>query len=151
MSNHIEVRFDWTMVGQITVAEEDLNWPPMPGGAGVYRYTLRLGDRTRYYVGETDNFRRRFSHYRRPGPSQTTNIRMHQRLRTLLATHGGEAEVAVASNVEYSVNGASVQDLTLPEVFTRRLLENAALVELAAGGHEIVNGKGFPAGELWPA
>jgi hypothetical protein len=75
---------------------------------------------------------------------------MKARLLTLLGEHGGTAELHVATEVSVSVAGAAVDVSTLPDVFVRRMLENAALVDVAAGGGEIVNGKGFPAGELWP-
>lgn len=116
----------------------------------MYRFTLRLGDRRRFYVGETDGYRRRFGHYAKPGPTQSTNIRMKARLLTLLREHRGTAELHVMTGVAVFAAGSPVDLTAVPDVFVRRLLENASLVEVAAGGGEIVNGKGFPAGELWP-
>jgi hypothetical protein len=120
----------------------------MPAGPGVYRFTLRLGDRARLYVGETDNFRRRFSHYANPGPTQSTNLKMKARLLELLNERGGQADVEVAVDVTLLLDGLSVKAADLPDVFVRRLLENAALLELASSQGEIINGKGFPSGEL---
>ena len=152
MASELSVRFEWTLVGPISASADGLTlqWPAIPPGSGAYRFTLRLGDRTRFYVGETDGYRRRFAHYANPGPTQSTNVKMKARLLTLLGEHRGTAELHVATEVAVSVVGSAVGLATLPDVFVRRLLENAALVDLAAGGGEIVNGKGFPPGELWP-
>jgi hypothetical protein len=148
----ITARFNWTPVGPIRADPDTraLIWPRMPAGSGVYRFTLRLGSRTRYYVGETDGYVRRFAHYANPGPTQSTNVKMKARLLTLLVDHGGAAELHVATGVSVTMDGQEVDVAPLPDVFVRRLVENAALVAVAASGGEIVNGKGFPTGELWP-
>lgn len=149
----ILVRWNWEPVGPIQIAEDaqTLRWPTMPSGSGAYRITLHLAGRTRTYVGETDGYKRRFHHYARPGPTQTTNIRMNARLVTLLAIHGGTAHIDVAISDQLEIDGAAVNAASLPEVFVRRLIENAALCDVAGGDGEIVNGRGFPEGELWPA
>ncbi|WP_336920686.1 hypothetical protein [Aquipuribacter sp. SD81] len=150
--SQLVVRWDWTAVGAIHIAEDGqtLDWPAMPAGAGVYRINLHLGERTRTYIGETDRYARRFRHYDRPGPSQTTNRRMKERLVTLLGVHGGTASVDVATSVSLESDRGPVELSNLPPVFVRRLLENAALCVERARGGEVVNGPGFPKGELWP-
>ncbi len=42
---------------------------------------IRIPNET-VYVGESDNLRRRISHYRNPGPTQRTNIRINDRIRS---------------------------------------------------------------------
>lgn len=142
------VQFSWQEVGPIVGTGTALVWPSMPPGGGVYRFTLQLGDRIRRYIGETDNYRRRFSHYASPGPTQSTNLRMKARLLELLNDKGGHARLEVAADVVLLLNGMTLDEEGLPEVFVRRLLENAALLEVAGSKGEIINGKGFPAGEL---
>ena len=110
--------------------------------------TLRLEERERVYVGETDTLRRRFSQYTNPGPSQGTSLRMRARLLELLNAKGGQAQLEVAVNIVLRVNGLTLSHADLPEVFLRRLLENAALLEVATSGREIINIKGFQAVEL---
>ena len=151
-SSEVTVRFDWTPVGPISASSDGLTlrWPSLPAGSGVYRFTLQLGSRTRFYIGETDGFKRRFAHYANPGPTQSTNVKMKARLLTLLGQYRGTAELHVATAVTLAVAGVAVDASNLPDVFVRRLLENAALVAVAADGGEIFNGKGFPSGELWP-
>ncbi len=148
MNHSIQVEYAWRHVGEVTADDGRLLWPAMPRGAGVYRFTLELDSRSRYYVGETDNYRRRFSHYANPGPTQTTNIKMNARLLHLLTRAGGAARVDIAVNVQLFRDGSPIGSSVLPDVFVRRLLENAALVETAATGGEIINGRGFPPGEL---
>ncbi len=90
------IDFDFEVVGQISVgADEKLRFPSLPTTPGVYRFRL-LGrsESTSAYIGETDNLRRRAYHYRNPGPSQQTNIRMQSRLRSHL-DKGGAVEFAV--------------------------------------------------------
>lgn len=146
--HEVTVRFGWANVGPITGTGAGLTWPALPAGAGVYRFHLQLGDHARLYVGETDNFRRRFSHYANPGPTQSTNIKMKDRLLKLLNEQGGRASVEVAVDVTLLLNGLALQASDLRDVLVRRLLENAALVEVAASKQAIINGKGFPSGEL---
>jgi hypothetical protein len=92
--------------------------------------------------------RGRFRSYAKPGRSQTTNIRMHARLMTLLGQHGGTARVEVATDPQILVNGLEIPVDLVPPVFARRLLENAALAAIVAERGEIINGAGFPSGEL---
>ncbi len=148
MEHEVAVRFGWVRVGPIVGTGTGLAWPAMPAGAGVYRFTLRLGERVRLYVGETDDFRRRFSQYANPGPTQSTNLKMKARLLELLNEKGGQAHIEVAADVTLFLNGLALNPIDLPDVFVRRLLENAALVQVAAAKGEIINGKGFPSGEL---
>jgi hypothetical protein len=148
VEREVAIRFGWAHVGPIVGTGTGLTWPAMPAGAGVYRFTLRLGERARVYVGETDNFRRRFSHYANPGPTQSTNLKMKARLLELLNEKGGQAYIEVTTDVSLLVDGLALNGADLPDVFVRRLLENAALLGVAASDGEIINGKGFPSGEL---
>ena len=147
VEREVAIRFGWVHVGPIVGTGTGLTWPAMPSGAGVYRFTLRLGERARVYVGETDSYRRRFSHYANPGPTQSTNLKMKARLLELLNGKGGHAYVEISTDVSLLVDGLALK-ADLPDVFVRRLLENAALLEVAASGGEIINGKGLPSGEL---
>lgn len=55
---------------------------------------------------------RRAAHYRNPGPSQRTNIRLNERFRTHLAT-GGRIKMAILTSAEAEINGRKVPlDLT---------------------------------------
>lgn len=143
---HIEI--EWQEVGPISVdIDGNVSVPEVPSGGGVYRYVFRLDDRSRVYIGETANFRRRFYAYTKPGPSQSTNQRMKERF-LRLGAEGGSSTLEIANRVDVRVDGQGVS-VDVGNVFMRRLLENAALIGALSRGDEIVNGKGFPPGELW--
>jgi hypothetical protein len=97
-----------------------------------------LGDRTRTYVGEAEAYVARFRQYARPGPSQTTNLRMRTRLERLLGEYPGTADIDVARRVVVRIEGAEADLGALPGPFLRRLVENAALIAAAARGDELV-------------
>lgn len=114
----------------------------LPAVPGLYRMTFRpLFDvgRTRRYVGQTDNLRRRLNaNYRSPGPRQRTSLRLNAALRAHLG-EGGAVEIAVATEAVVSVSGSqSALDLRLRS--SRMLAESAAVVAaLAAGDCELLN------------
>ena len=146
----VTVQITWTEVGAVR-AEPDrtVRLPAMPDGGGLYRFRLSLGDRGRIYVGEAEQYRRRFRHYQSPGRTQYTNVRMLDRLVVLLHDHGGTATIDVADVRLHVAGNESTLD-ELPGPFARRLAENAAIVHALASGLEIINGAGHPPGELWP-
>ncbi|MDQ3784073.1 MAG: hypothetical protein M3360_04230 [Actinomycetota bacterium] len=97
---------------------------------GLYRFWLGGAEHSAVYIGETDNLRRRAAHYPNPGPSQRTNIRLNERLRTHLAA-GGRADMYVIITAELDIDGNRIF-LDLSQKDGRRLVGNAALVEAAA-------------------
>jgi len=54
METSVAVRCSWRTVGEVKYRSGQLEWPSLPEGAGVYRFVLTLGNRTRVYVGETE-------------------------------------------------------------------------------------------------
>src|SRR5262245_55538900 len=133
------VWFDWGQVGAITLdANGKLAFPrPIPDGPGVYRFTLAKGsERSRplVYIGEADQLQRRFAHYRNPGPSQRTNIRLNELLRTHLR-YGSSAQLALATRIHVQTAADRMERLLDLSVRAARLLaENAALVQAQANG-----------------
>src|SRR5688572_25982351 len=101
----VRVTIEWLELGLISIDNGALTFPQLPSGGGVYRYRLELGNRSRLYVGETAGFGRRFAGYRNPGPSQSTNLRMRDRLQRLLADEGGRALLEVVEKVTVEVGG----------------------------------------------
>lgn len=71
--------------------------------------------------------RRRLIHYRSPGPSQTTNLRLNALLRRHLARPIATVEVEFATNPEARMAGGWVP-LELTRRPARLLVENAALL-----------------------
>jgi hypothetical protein len=140
----VQCRFDWKSVGSIEVDDDGLRTPSLLTEPGIYLILYRHAGRERRYVGEAANLQRRFAHYRRPGPSQQTNLRMNDRCRRVSAA-GGSIELHLAVDVQLVVDGRTL-DADLGSEFVRRFVENAALIEVLATTGEVVNGKGY--GEL---
>jgi hypothetical protein len=73
--------FDWCPIGKVSLdAHGKLRFPAAPSAPGLYRFSIHSASRDSAYVGETDNVQRRFQGYRTPGVTQSTNIRIRQRL-----------------------------------------------------------------------
>jgi hypothetical protein len=128
----IEAAMQWKQLGAIALDDAGkLLFPVAPTVPGLYRMCLSNASGTRHYIGEAMNLRRRFAHYRNPGPSQQTNIRVNEVLRTHLDA-GGEAMVdLIVSGISLSVGGRELS-VDLDDKAVRRLLEQAAVVANAA-------------------
>ena len=87
-----------------TASSDSQTFPEVPG---IYRFDL--GDRV--YVGEADRLRRRFQHYRTPGPSQATNIRVNAAMLLILEA-GRATPVSTGTEAQVDIDGA-VSELDL--------------------------------------
>lgn len=132
LGEHVDlrVRFEWFDAGHVVL---DAGGKPafgvLPEVPGIYRFTFSAGSegiRDSLYVGETDNLKRRAGHYRNPGPTQQTNIRINARLREHLGA-GGSVAFAVATKVEVSDETGRWESLDLQRKASRLLAENVAL------------------------
>jgi hypothetical protein len=133
-SVQVSVSFEWAEVGRIGLdGQGKLGFPSLPREPGVYKLAITEADgSTATYIGEADELRRRFTHYRNPGPTQPTNKRINALLRQLLA-NGGWASMAIATSASLEINGVS-GPLDLTKKAGRLLAENAALVKAALEG-----------------
>jgi len=130
----VTVSFEWAEVGRIGLdAEGKLAFPSLPREPGAYKLMISEADgTTATYIGETDELRRRFAHYRNPGPTQPTNRRINALLKELLAD-GGRASMAIATSAAVEIDGVpSALDLTRKAC--RLLAESAALVKATLEG-----------------
>jgi excinuclease UvrABC nuclease subunit len=130
----VTVSFEWIEVGPIELDRGGkLNFPILPREPGIYKLMITERDgTTASYVGETDELRRRFSHYRNPGPTQPTNRRINTLVTQLLAD-GGRASMAIATGAALEINDVS-SSLDLTKKAARLLAENAALVKATLDG-----------------
>jgi hypothetical protein len=113
-------------------------FPKLSTTPGVYafRFASHEGTMT-VYVGEAENLQRRAAHYRNPGPSQATNIRLNERTRSHLASNGRITMLLIAgARVEIDGN---IEECDLSKTFTRRIFENAALLVTAKSGQKVEN------------
>jgi hypothetical protein len=125
----VSVAFTWLDAGAIVLDKTGkLRFPGLPPVPGLYRMALHSGDetiRTRWYIGESDNLRRRSGNYRNPGGRQHTSIRINSVLTKHLQEGGTVSlSISVAASVDIG-SGAGPLDLTRKAA--RLLAENAAL------------------------
>lgn len=123
----ISYEFDWQEHGTVSLTDDGRPLlPKLSKEPGIYRMNFRTADKSSVYIGETDNLNRRAYHYRNPGPSQKTSLRINEMLRRELAA-GTRIEVSTVTNPVMEIDGDRVE----PD-FSRRpyrlLFENAALV-----------------------
>jgi len=129
----ISAAFEWAEVGHVTLDHGGrLFFGSIPPRPGIYRFRLSGADGTAVYIGETDDLRRRLTHYRNPGPTQRTNIRLNERLKSLIGT-GGRVDLATVTDASVEIDGR-VLPAELSGKIHRRLLESAALAAAAAEG-----------------
>jgi hypothetical protein len=124
---HVGVDFAWREVGSIRVEVGRLRFPEVPESPGVYRFDL--GEQL--YIGEADRLRRRFQHYRTPGPSQATNVRLSALMLRLLG-EGRAVTVCTVTTASVEVDGQRAP-LDLREKAARLLVENALFAKSGEG------------------
>ena len=74
----LSMKFAWTALGYVELDHhKKLTFPKAPPQPGLYRFEFIAADGRKEYIGETDLLRRCLQHYRTPGPSQSTNIRLN--------------------------------------------------------------------------
>ena len=123
----ISVEIRWKEIGTITLENDDLRFPGTPATAALYRFRLVSETGARSYIGETINVQRRFAHYRKPGPTQATNIRINAVFREHLKDGDAIFVDLITSDVTIR-NGDAEIPVDLTDKPTRRLIENAALM-----------------------
>jgi hypothetical protein len=115
-----------------------VQFPHLEAVPGLYRMTLKLGNATQIYIGETSNLYRRLAiNYRNPGPTQSTNIRINAVLTEHLRD-GATVDLATTSTATVVIGEADPRPLDLSNKASRLLAENAALLAIASTA-EILN------------
>jgi hypothetical protein len=129
----------WQPIGRVTLGgDRSLTFPTAPPVPAIYRFRIRSGAGEAFYIGETENLARRFTHYRNPGPTQQTNQRLNAKFREEL-TAGAEIAVAVVTGEAWIEHGDVRQVADLGSKAVRCLFENAALVEQGGTAVERLN------------
>ncbi|WP_156419757.1 MULTISPECIES: DUF7662 domain-containing protein [unclassified Sphingopyxis] len=134
-SNHVFLSFDWMTLGEVALdGNGGLQFPTATTDAGLYRIRINLAGRSRFYVGESQSLRGRFSNYRSGSKGQQTSRRIHLLLKDALAG-GARVEVDIVTNdVAVQINGVPIST-DLNDRATRRMIEHAAIV--ATGGIDV--------------
>jgi hypothetical protein len=123
------LRMKWQQIGVAVLdTNHKIEFPKLPSKPGLYRLNVTRPDGSEgRYVGETDNLQRRFAHYRNPGPTQATNIRLNALCMRAIA-NGGVVALAVVTDEAWVAWGSSAEvraDFGRKSV--RRLFEKLAV------------------------
>lgn len=134
------LKIEWDVVGEIALDKNvNIKFPQVSSEPGLYQFHIKkVGGGSRRYVGETDNLRRRFAHYRNPGPSQWTNLRLKDLFEELLSQKQS-IEVAVSTKRAWLLKGNTEQVADFSKKSVRRLFENFVLVMNEANDVEELN------------
>jgi hypothetical protein len=90
------------------------------------------------YVGEAENLQRRFAHYRNPGPTQATNLRINSLFFEVLSGGGAIHLDTATDEVWVILDGQEIPaDLARKDV--RRLFENFVLATQSISEVECLN------------
>lgn len=138
-SHELGLRYNWIESGELTLdAQSKLVFPKLSVHPGIYRFRLAKDGQKSVYIGESDNLPRRFQHYRTPGPSQATNIRLNKIFVDALgSSHRISVDVIVNTAWISSDRGEEQADLTVKA--TRMLFEHAAIIQSRAADVHILN------------
>jgi hypothetical protein len=90
---------------ELNSARDLVHRAELPTQAGVYAFAI---DGIVQYVGlASKSLRQRFGHYRKPGPSQRTNIRLNEIIRGHIA-NGTVVRIAIAHPPDFVWNGLRI-------------------------------------------
>lgn len=131
--NEIQWELDLQAVWE-TVDYEFPNTPSsLPEGPAIYCWCV---DEAPVYVGQAERLKRRMQHYRSPGPTQQTNLRMKAYLEDQRAA-GKAVKLKVLGSIR--LNGQPVPSDVLSQKWLRSLLEAWCVWRLVQDGYSLSN------------
>jgi len=137
MSN---TRINWRLHLEASWKTLDYTFPDPPtylsAEATIYCWVVGDEPELAYYIGETEWLKRRIQHLRTPGPTQQTNLRLHDLFDETLAA-GGVVELRVLRSIQ--LNGELLDDDALSSKSLRRLLEAWCLRQFRVDGRQMLN------------
>jgi hypothetical protein len=105
----------------------------LPPGPGIYCWCI---DSAPIYVGEAEELRRRIQHYRTPGPSQTTNLRLKELLERR-QSEGCQVSLRILTDVAF--NKVPLDRRSLSSKPLRRFIEAWVTLQLLSEGFDLAN------------
>jgi hypothetical protein len=125
------IDFDWQDAGPVMLdPAERLLFPTLSTSPGLYRFWIDGGEeRPSVYVGEAAHLRQRMQHYRTPGPTQPTNLRVNALLLAALQSRR-LVSVAIILQVSVSLDGTDPRNLRLDRRNARLIAEQAAIAAI---------------------
>lgn len=129
----LTVEFEWQRIGRVGMdSAGSMVFPVLSREPGLYRFWIESsGSRPGVYIGEASDLRRRMQHYRTPGPSQVTNIRVNELLKTAIQD-GSVVTLSTITKVTVALDGEEPRDLSLGRRNARLISEQAAIAAAAA-------------------
>ena len=103
----------------------------------VYQWRVHKRDDLWVYVGETESLARRVQGYLKPGPSQTTNIRIKKSFENFLE-RGYEISLDTMRIKSLSIDGKLIEN-ALDKMDTRRAIENILTFKYGDSGIKLLN------------
>ena len=89
MPVEMTIKLEWSALARVGLDPQGkLVFPRVSSQPGLYRFEFDGAKGRQVYIGETDTLDRRFQHYRTPGPSQSTNIRLNALMREVINSAG---------------------------------------------------------------
>lgn len=138
-SQKLGLRYQWADIGEVTLdGQSRLVFPGVPAAPGIYRFRIDEDGSKAVYIGETDNLSRRFQHYRTPGPTQPTNIRLNKVFVETLKK-GVSIGVDVIVNTAWIQTEQGEEQADLSVKSGRMLFEHAAIFQSRAEQVHIYN------------
>lgn len=135
----LTVRFEWKAIGHVRLGDGDrLVFPKASSRPGLYRFEIERAQGRAAYIGETDQLDRRFQHYRTPGPSQRTNLRLNALMLEVLKA-GDAISVAIMTEGAVITLAGREHEAHLLEKSERVLLEHAAIYAVRDSAIQILN------------
>jgi hypothetical protein len=119
----------WKPLGSVFIdSGTRLCFPAVASVSGLYRFRVRHaeGGEARY-IGEAEILSRRFQHYRTPGKSQETNIRINRFLADALSQKA-EISVSIVTDTAWIIKTEHKQKVDFSNKAVRRLFENFAQI-----------------------
>lgn len=128
----IAISFDWEPAGGLSLdARVGLLFPVLPAAPRLYRFWIESADpRPGVYVGEATDLRRRMQHYRTPGPSQATNLRVNALVKEAVLG-GAVVTVSIATRATLRRDAGDLESLDLGRRTGRLIAEQLAIAAAA--------------------
>jgi len=131
--------FEWQPLGEIDIdIRSRLAFPKAPSKPGLYRFGVDQSQQHSVYIGETDQLPRRFQHYRTPGPSQQTNLRLNALFLEVLKTHG-KISVSIVTHASIEMTDGPERPADLSKKWERVLLEHSAICTERSANVRLLN------------
>ena len=124
------LHMEWIAIGRVILGNDGLEFPLVQHTPAVYRIRIRSSAGSEaVYFGETADLERRLNtHYRKPDPSQSQNVRLHKLFHEALSA-GAEIAVAVVAPGAWIDFGGTRYCADFSSKPERVLVEHAAIVE----------------------